>query len=732
MSYISNIYIDNFLSFNDMNIEFDYNENIITGKNGIGKSLLINLIESLINNTNEFDKLIQNDSIIRLKLKLADEDYDKLLNTVFFTILMSKELQKNNDYNDSFNDLVSMIEKIRKDSKKFLIIQRKYHKFSGLKTSYYIDDDPLEYLIKSDMRNNEKPFIDLTGYKVKIKRAVLEKVIEMCNLENCLFEDINKVINKVNIIGYDDIYEILKNKIISLFKFVHTTCDFNPIKCISNVNNFIKNNNDINVDKYCINNTVDGFQSLIYKNKYNLLNMMMNDPLKYNEVNKLYYNIFNVKLHIIQRELDKIPVIDYMNENNGRLYPCSSGQIIIVNFIAEYINADNKIIIVDELFSDFGNEIKDRFYKILKKFSKGRQVILITNCIKYICLPDSNIIKLIKNNNDNIITINCDILSTKIKRSKFEVRKLVKSNIHLLYSDGCVIVNNEYYKNIFDVLLKNIGLNNWYVITLKDYENDLKHIINNSNIPIKIFCETEFIINNSYNYKSKLNIDHIDVCNINKLGFDFDNETLFNMINDKDNSYIFDNKLFIPNINKRTYDNLFYGKNKDSNHDNKKILLTLRNYIKRKNNDMTDVIKFLTNNEYDDESIIDTIENNIKELLDIYYYTFYYKFNEIINNKASISNFKINNIKVQLMTSLFNDKSALDDTEGICEKIDDLSRKKYNMKILEEYKNNKDSLCERLAKIMTSSKLFDIDIEYDIINENKKHYFVKNNEINEI
>lgn len=400
--YIKKLVVSNFKSLKKTEIKLQSGLNIIIGKNGAGKSNLLQFVNTFINrttfvggrnirNTNpEFSILleyIENSKKVQLSLdfqKIKNLDLTNLFQELSYTynINLNKNIGRNKtivNHKFSFNekDRMTMVKKNEEFLKEVLV------PLSKLRTTY------VRYNIPSE--------ISWLNIPSKIKYDILEKE---SNFENTTFSDIDLFLNLEFAIEYNFFFE---NKDKNNFK--------NPDKLKIDLQKFIS----VYFEELEINDNL---------NKYT--------PIKAIRINN-NINIYSIEKSIIIENL----ILDFcVNDDWVPWSYLSDGTKRLFYLVTKLLSESKNTILIEE--PELGIH-PSQLYKILdfiKKQSIKKQIIISTHSpIALDILDESELSRIIIAKYEQSATNFSNLNKTQINTAKRYMREVGDLSYYWLHSD---------------------------------------------------------------------------------------------------------------------------------------------------------------------------------------------------------------------------------------------------------------------------------------------------------
>jgi hypothetical protein len=608
---IKNSYFDN--------IEIYYNNktNIFVGPNGIGKTYIYDIIQSIVNtytnNSNNNNSNNNNDNVLKnseIELKIVINNTDELhkslceyINTLYYLYNNDHNIKINN-YNENITIKYIYTNGNIHTNKKIMINIKDcndiYYDINYNNNNDYYELSNKIMGIDSDL--NYKIFInDEQQIKNKIKDYV-----ESIHYNNNKI--INYFINKNDVNRFGNIIDVLRNYITNYIKNNITFISSNKNNTLYDL--YIFNNNDkLNKIKAIFKNIFNcDFKFQIDLDKLQFYYKMMGIIETKNSLGYLHdlmhNNDFKKEMMLLKEYIDNDEnkfknyiYIEVYNKMTKEYNKPSDAQSEIIELLYNiYINKSNIIIIDEPCLYSTPQTIK-KFFKYMT--DRNKQIILNSNKPNIINIDTlDDIYQLL--NIDNKITINkimknfidikdinykYDYLSNILNESKDEISNdlldklnIIRNshnnkNINILYDDISDLYNNLYKydelpKNIYELiekikeLYKNKKVQQYYKYLLIDNKD---MFFNNKNIIVEGISDKCILLAFNMWLRDFTNYDiNINIVNVNgkKSIIPFNNFISNNIISNKlliDNDFIYDNSDKPTNLKEiqKLYDNVY-------------------------------------------------------------------------------------------------------------------------------------------------------------------------------
>jgi len=413
---LKKIQINGFSTFNNFELEFKDDLNIIVGNNGVGKTNLLNILSYSLSynyykNLNNYINKNINDNKIIINIALSKNEQNILADAYIFIycVKLLREIIIPYRYNLNENDFIN------------LLLEIKNLNFSAIKIEYKLINNVI-------MR-----FLDIENFCCNLQCKLIDNIFHhnmYCN-KNCIFNKIYNFINKsekfihdnletaqysinlylemlkhikqdelkINIKNYNDEINLANDDEFNQNKNTTEILDLRNIsinnqkilmdygililllinRSINNAllptylsaNDIINNSLDLARTNYTIhekNNIIDCITELSYEYELrDILHSIKNDDINtYNKIQNSFHNITN-KIFDIKIIENDLLVNDYKCNIilGNEYYECSRGEYSIIYFLMEYYNGDNKIYLMDEPLQGVSSQYKKKLLNLL-------------------------------------------------------------------------------------------------------------------------------------------------------------------------------------------------------------------------------------------------------------------------------------------------------------------------------------------------------------------------------
>ncbi len=394
--YVEKVYIDGFALFSETYIEFDKGLNVIVGDNGSCKTILIELINSVLcNDINNICKYsnknitakkstINIDVYVKFKnnIKINNIDNDANYLNKIYDIYCIKN--KNINIDDKLNEItnISNIDLMNNDIfVKLSFIQEKKSNYIGniditicKNNDQTYDKCDLIINDKFEQNNNIEKYVTKFYYNCYPFVQFIKKYCKKTNPNDDknieYFYDVLKNYIKKNVLYLAVDKKFEKNKLTNI-KLNGRDEIYDKIK--QQFNNIISKNFTIKMEKICkgVRYPVEIDDNLCVNENDSML--CGSNKCKYEC--EFYYYIYD----------------------NGNIYECSYGETELINFLTSYYdNNDNCIMLCDEPCNHLSSQNKNKISNFVNKTNNNQQMFIVTH--------DVDLVDPIK---QNFIHINC-------------------------------------------------------------------------------------------------------------------------------------------------------------------------------------------------------------------------------------------------------------------------------------------------------------------------------------
>lgn len=461
--YLYGIKVNNMLSFKNFSHNFDQNINILVGINGMGKSNLVNLINSILSEDLEYLKKYgkRMDSYIKLEYKSID---DKLPENIisYFTWKITEKFKANNmiDCDKLISDIKNSLYKITTITVEWTF-QNNFIKIKLNGIDLYDYEFINSFFKESDYKLNNIPN----------KENKENKLWKLSEESRTKVSDIDKLLElfSCKIIRNDNPYNTLYNyiNILNIPKITIQKQVFNTININDNIND---NTDGIDIPK-CD-------HRLYILNK--LHNMCYNRRDTYETIRNFFVKMTNKSFRINYFNID-------IEIESGDIP--SSGERSLIEFLTLYYDNSINLLLIDEACNSLSSQIKKFFREYyIENRNKYNQLIFITHDKEMITSKTYKSINYFKMENGE----------TKIMKISNKFSDVIISNPEVLFSNNILLVEGKTDFNFYKNFLEAINQDDKYLIIpisgktsrLINFFNKYSKILN---IKYKIIYDFDFI-----------------------------------------------------------------------------------------------------------------------------------------------------------------------------------------------------------------------------------------------
>ncbi len=705
---INSIEMTNFISHEKTLINFESGVNIITGKNGAGKTSILDAIKfALFSDSRNNEKIAdlikkgKNFFDLTLKFTINENNYELYKH---FGMKSAKNTERTAYLKKDSVIIAETYEGVTSQIVKILGVSKEI-----FKDSVFVEQGEMDSLISGTPKERKTIFSDIIGITSLSKNAdKLREIINGLRSESLLLS--NSKDKMTSLIEENKNIDEENKKINIDYNIIRDKYN-NYNNKLSEIENLIKERDKINTEIISNDNILRNYNEEISENTKRI-NEISEEISKYSNIED---ELNSIESNVYYKNRDKISnYFNIKNKNNLILDSIKDLERKISDYNNYKKNLENlsynykKYLELREIYNRNKNEIKNSiedYNKYNSKFS------ILKNM-------DDDISKITSYINGNISKYNIDIDNIKSERDKINVKI------------------TEYKNNITEIKSKVSSLND----KLKEYNTNIETLNGKSKCPL---CGSELSKDHLNNIITEYNLEKENILKeINELGKNkkmYDNEIIklqekYDILNSTDVDKIISYNNQLKELNNKKNDLLREIEALKIKHDK---YLELYNQNENYDNKINDLSESYENyNKYN--SLISTINiddvnrnlnDKTKELNEN---------NEFINYTESSLNFvpeesefkKINDLlsRIDKLREEYDKLNKLkNERDNLKKSIDDINKKIYNInsKISELRDNlNKyngiDSEYENINKSLENAKMDQIKLKTTIENNNKR------------
>lgn len=488
--HILRVYIDGLNTFDEFNITFNKENNVIIGPNGVGKSNFMNIIRYLMNDNITKLELNRNKDVINasILLKLSDNEKEKIIKYQFMISLICKINTLNHDYEKDIDKINKLYKDTFDNLKEFMIMSKEF-------SSEYDKRGINNYLVTNNEKE-KKNFYEIRNIDFDVGKN---------NNNNNLAETFPNLIQKLNFLNKNEIEEFInkfKEKGFGSGLIDYFNEEFNKITTLKTVyfaslsensnkiNNILKmilcrlQKSPIDSEYKKIINIQENFKLITNKN-FRLIECN-NDDDDYDDDYKVNYKI-----------------IDEGNPSDGE-------RNLIVLLAMMELNDNNKFLLLDEPTNGFNHAMKKGIEKLIFENKLDQQIIMITHDTELITETTAKSLIYFSRKEE----ISSSTKSTKSTKSTFIEPNQIKricEHPSILFMKKVLFVEGYNDVKFFKALFKKEKIDDYTLVSLNGATNKLWEITQEFSISYKIIFDYDKIAikHSDTTIKNNINIDDV-------------------------------------------------------------------------------------------------------------------------------------------------------------------------------------------------------------------------------